>query len=182
MEFTRDEHGNEYIVSERLRLMLRLALRTGMRKGEILALRHDDRFHDGINVRASLTRKDGGLYVKETKGRKNRFIPLSDDLEPLIGHGRNGYVIHAEESAETPMWPRNAERLLDSALRHTKYKGVNFHDFRRTFATMLLRAGVDLKTASDILGHDPKMLLEIYAQSSTQIKREAIQKVFGKGA
>jgi integrase len=52
--------------------------------------------------------------------------------------------------------------------------GVGFHDLRRTNATQLVLAGVDIKTVQTRLGHaDPRLTLAVYAQAVHDADREA---------
>jgi integrase len=62
--------------------------------------------------------------------------------------------------------------------RSTKYRGLGFHDLRRTAATALVVEGVDIKTAQARLGHsDPRLTLGLYAQVVTEADRSAAERV-----
>lgn len=57
-----------------------------------------------------------------------------------------------------------------------KYKG--FHSLRHTFATRALECGMDIKTLSEILGHNnPSITLKRYAHSMLEHKKEMMNKV-----
>jgi integrase len=61
---------------------------------------------------------------------------------------------------------------------------VPFHGLRHAVASELLRSGVDVRTAADVLGHDPKMLLSTYAHVIDQQRRSAmagLARSFGLG-
>lgn len=53
------------------------------------------------------------------------------------------------------------------------------HALRRTYGMTLLEAGVDVVTAADLMRHDPAMLLQEYARTRTDLKREAVRRTFG---
>jgi len=55
---------------------------------------------------------------------------------------------------------------------------LNFHDLRRTNASVMVAEGVDVKTAQARLGHsDPRLTLAIYAQATTEGDRSAAKKL-----
>jgi integrase len=61
------------------------------------------------------------------------------------------------------------------------YEGLNFHDLRKNTGTGLVAAGVDPKTAQEILGHaDVRTTLEIYAQVVPELGRQAAVVMGGK--
>lgn len=152
-----------------------IGLRAGLRRGEICGLCHEDRDDDGINVSRNVIEGDEGMQIKRPKNAKGEsWIPLHDDLKPLIGHGR-GLVI--KTSNGTPIRPRNLSRALRNATEGTKFEKITFHDLRRTFAMSLLELGVDVRTAADITRHDPKVLLNEYTKSRRDLKVEAMEKL-----
>jgi integrase len=56
--------------------------------------------------------------------------------------------------------------------------GASFHDLRRTNATQLVVAGVDVKTAQARLGHaDPRLTLAVYAQAVDEADRAAAERL-----
>jgi integrase len=69
-------------------------------------------------------------------------------------------------------------RIWIPAMRSAGLDGVGFHDLRRTAATSLVLAGVDLKTAGTRLGHsDPRLTLQVYAQATTGADQAAAEAV-----
>lgn len=148
-----------------------LCLCTGLRLGEICALKWED---------IDLCRKV--LYVKSTVQRivmegyatksilfesnpkspdSMREIPLSDDIVQLLASfPRNGiYVLNADK----PMEPRTYQNKLKAYLRDAGVDYKNFHALRHTFATNCIQSGMDVKSLSEILGHaDVKITLNRY--------------------
>lgn len=136
-----------------------LALDTGMRKGEILALRLGDvnLVAGYLDVRHTLEDIDGKLKLKPPKTAKSkRRIWFSEatrraivDMAPVdtINHpvftGRDGGF----------MWVETINRSFAEAVKRAGVPPIRFHDLRHTCATLLLQAGVGIKTVSERLGH-----------------------------
>ena len=70
------------------------------------------------------------------------------------------------------------QRVWEPACRRVGLPGLGFHDLRRTNATVMVRSGVDVKTAQARLGHsDPRMTLSVYAQATTEADRTAAKRL-----
>lgn len=164
-----------------------LALYTGMRIGELLALTWKDiDFNKGL-ISVDKTCYDGwqnGKYKKIINSAKTessvRLIPLPRQLRPFLRQIKNctdgNYVIggRTEFGAEVRTYQRRFERML--AKLGISHKG--FHALRHTFATRALEVGVDIKTLSEVLGHSsPTVTLNRYAHSMLEHKCEMMDKV-----
>lgn len=158
-----------------------LALTTGMRRGELVALQlhRDLSFKDGtISIRE--TQDIRGLVTLTKTDRSRRTIPLStDDMEVLAKW------LQRRSSTEDRLFtsptgkiisPRNLYRSFKNSIRmiNTTAKGkpikpqpirdITFHGLRHTYATLALRAGVPLTVVSKRLGHsDVAITLKTYA-------------------
>ncbi len=65
-------------------------------------------------------------------------------------------------------------RIWLPATKRAGVDGLTFHDLRRSNASGLVLAGVDLKTAQTRLGHsDPRLTLGVYAQATSEADRAA---------
>ena len=147
------------------------ALYTGVRRGELLAIRYSDvNFEDRyVTIRQSLEQTSVGLNFKSPKNGKSRTIPLMPPvMEALRRHRacqagqrlalgpayRNDDLVFAMEDG-SPWKPHafgdrfrwNVQRCGD-LIPH-----LRLHDVRHTTATLLRRAGVSIKDVSTILGH-----------------------------
>lgn len=154
-----------------VRPIVQLALLCGLRRSEIAGLRHEDRDGDGIYIKRAVVRSTGAIVVKETKTASSEaWIPLPKPLE-WIGSGK-GFVIGGEKDPLSPS-------VLDDRWRRwkkgTKFAKVGLHDLRATFGMNLLTAGVDVRTAAELMRHDPTMLLKVYTRSRRDLKREAMK-------
>jgi integrase len=167
-------------VDTRDEALLTLALRTGMRQGELAALRWEDVDLAGkpsIIVRRSADTRTK-TRVSTTKTGKERKIHIGPrTVEVLKAHRAR----QLEERMAATFWAdpglvfpntRGKIRRRDSVMRSLRRfleearlpLEVRFHDLRHTAGTLALRQGVPLHTVSRMLGHsDPAMTLRRYA-------------------
>ena len=162
MEAARDDH---------LEALWVLAVHTGMRQGELLALKWTDVDLEAgkVSVRRTLTREGGHYTLGEPKTKKSRrTVKLTGAAtEALRGHlsrqmkemGRLGDLYLDQGLVFTtgsgaPLNPsnirnRNLRRLISKAGLPT----IRFHDLRHTCATLLLSKNVHPKIVQEMLGH-----------------------------
>lgn len=164
-----------------------LAAYTGMRLGEICALRWTDINWEKGTVSVSRTaqrirRSGGGTMIlvdtpKSVKSRRILPVPafLMELLEKHRGEGAAGYLFGSELN---PAEPRTVQRRFQSLLKKTGIQNVHFHTLRHSFATRLIELGVDIKTVSSLLGHSSaKTTLDFYVHSMMDAQRSAIEKL-----
>ena len=175
-------------------IAIELALATGMRRGEVCALRWSDLSDDGtITVSRALGNGDGGFYVKEPKtGSSVRTIPLTKHLNTMLSARRRDaervaremgvslgdpYILGTQEEKSRPY---NPTQLGKDFAAFCKMNGFSctFHDLRHTFATMMIAGGCDVRTVASYLGHaSVSMTQDIYADVDPDAKRAAVDKV-----
>jgi integrase len=158
--------------TDRLYALYLLAVRTGMRQGELLALQWSDLHLDDhhLQVQRTLHFAAGGEWVlttPKTKKSRRRIDLAPSVVEALRVHRRQQL---AEQLAGGPGW--NADgfvfcrptglpwrgthlyaRYLTPLLRRAGLPLIRFHDLRHTAASLLLLAHVDIKVVSELLGH-----------------------------
>ena len=154
---------------------------TGLRKGEICALKWSD--YDEINrklsVKRTATYMDGKLTIGETKTeRSRRKIILPKSVAKMLSERKKSAVsewIYPSVSDITkPLNPQTAYYTLKKFLKEADIPTVRFHDLRHTFATHAASSGVDPKTLSAILGHtDASFTLDTYTHVTTDMQRNA---------
>ena len=164
-----------------------ICLSTGLRLGEICALRWDDidLKEKLIHVNRTVQRiaVDGcdtrtRLLESEPKSEfSKREIPISDSLVKLISaYYHNGeYVIRCSG----PMEPRTYQNHFHKYLKYAGVEQKNFHILRHTFATNCIDNGADIKCLSEILGHsDVNITLNRYVHPSLETKRKQMDLLF----
>lgn len=148
-EYVTVEQGKRLIAyaSGPVRELIRWALLTGMRRGELASLTPD-------------SFKDGMAILTDTKAGKPRYVPIPPELDPKrfpFGHdvdSMNHYFRKARELAGLP--------------------NIRFHDLRRSYGTWLLQGGADLAAIRDLLGHSSIAMTSRYLGSSPSDLRRAI--------
>jgi integrase len=173
--------------------LFELALRTGVRRGEVLGLQWSDvDLRTGhLDVRRTLASVDGTLAFQPTKtpSSQRRILLPAACIRSLknyrtrqnLDRQRAGAAWHDLDlvfanSRGKPLDPvfvyRTHCTICDLAgLRH-----IRFHDLRHTCATLLLEEGVELITIKDLLGHAQlHVTADIYAHVRPRLKRNAIE-------
>lgn len=168
-----------------------LSLYTGMRIGEILALEWADvDFYERtvtVSKEKYFVKDDDGTwrtYIDSPKSAASeRTIPLCEkavallkSIDPTAKWAKRS-VFRSENS---PLSVRQCQYLFGSMLKKCRVKQRNFHTLRHTFATRLLERGVDLKTLSELLGHENmNVTMKTYCHTLMRTKREAVERLDG---
>lgn len=176
-----------------------IALGTGMRRGEILALRWSDLETDlsVAHVRRSVhPTRDGLAYELPKTKRSRRAVVLPAYLRVLLDSQRDGQKKRRERSGSTephdlivddpsgaPMHPDSLSGGWRRALRHANLPPVRFHDLRHAHATLMLQQGVHPKIVSERLGHSSiGITLDTYSHVLPSMQEEAARaadEIFG---
>jgi integrase/recombinase XerD len=149
------------------RTMLSLIYACGLRRSELLNLQPLD-----------VDSKRGLLIIRQSKGKKDRVVPLSEKIIHLL---REYYEAckpkkwlfegqkKGEQYSETSL-----QEVLKKALKKSKIrKPVTLHWLRHSYATHLLESGTDLRFIQELLGHKSSKTTEIY----THVSEKSIQKI-----
>jgi integrase len=176
-----------------------VALGTGMRRGELLALRWQDVNFDKatINVERSLEQTGKGLRFKSPKSaRGKRSISLAPavvtELRTLwkaqqeqrlaLGLGKSpAEALVFAECDGAPLKPDQLSGQFARAMESAGLPHVTLHTLRHTHASQLITAGIDILTVSRRMGHhSPTITLSVYGHLLTTADRAAdvVQSVF----
>ncbi|EDM22952.1 tyrosine-type recombinase/integrase [Caminibacter mediatlanticus] len=148
---------------------------TGARVSEIINLKNDDIKENGEF-----------FYLKLTgKGNKERIVPIEKDyiidfLEKLQelkdkDNINSEYFLPDKQGYKTAI--TSIQSFNKTLLKNLGIKG-NIHQYRHTFATILLEKGVDINTIKELLGHSSiQTTASYYAKVTDKAKQEAIRKL-----
>ena len=172
-----------------------LTLATGMRRGEILALRWDDLNPKtgALQIARQLQRIGGRLVLTEpkTKAAVRTVILPRPILKVLEDYRRrmefpSRWMFPSPVKEDAPLDPASVRKRLERVLERAQCDCVRFHDLRHTFATMALEHGMDVKTLSTIIGHvSSSTTLDIYTHITDEMRTSAALKIdrgIGKAA
>ena len=168
-----------------------ICLNTGMRIGEICALKWGD-----INLKKGIVLVSKTLYrIYEKKTddpntqlviaspktqHSYRSIPLSDSLKTTLQNmksmTRNDFFVLT--NTPEPIEPRTYRNYYKKLLQKLNLPELTFHGLRHTFATRCIESGCDYKTVSAILGHsDITTTLNLYVHPTQDQKKRCIEKM-----
>ena len=179
-----------------------LALYTGMRKSELLALQWNDvdllmaelsisksshRLNTGeyivkstktakSNRRIALSKKTCTMLKQHLKKEMNRCSKTSPKTSPKFPKDR---LLFCEPNGK-PLKPNTIGQHWTRLLRRLNYPNIRFHDLRHTHASWMLKKGVSPKVIQERLGHSTiSTTLDIYSHVTPGMQQQAV-KIFDK--
>ena len=192
------------IEGHRHEVLFLVALYTGLREGEILALTWNDidfikntiTVSKTVSIVVDITkesRSKGYISIGTPKTVKgNRVVPLPDFLVKRLKQYK---LFKKEESLKigiqfkesnnlfttrngTMLSAVNLQRMFKEILLKAGIENRKFHDLRHTYATRLFELGESAKTVQELLGHSSiSMTLDIYTHVLKETKETAIEKL-----
>lgn len=155
------------------RAAITIAIRTGLRQGELRALRWSDVDLDAgrIVVRRAVWRD----IISTPKNGRAREIPLSKQaVAALREHPRRGDVVFS--APDGSMLSKGAMRWpLWNACKGAGLRRIGWHVARHTFASHLVMRGAPLKAVQELMGHSTIEMTMRYAHLSPDARRDAVQ-------
>ena len=146
----------------RRRLMVELLARTGMRVGELGALRHDAMFR--LSGTFWLRIPVGKLHNDRTVPLHPVLVKLIDDYRSERGPSASGHLVVRNDGQ--PFDRRTIHRYVGAVARRAGTGHVHPHQLRHTLAAQLINRGMSLEAIAALLGHrSPRMTL-VYARIS----------------
>lgn len=197
--FTDFEIKKILATDNRLHFLFSLALSSGLRIGEILALKNDD-IKDGL---VSVSKQLNEHYKVESDGHRERVCVVKDPKAPtsvrkvplpknILDEFERYKKIHTQEmlkkgyrtdlifTTETGSYIdfRNLRRAWKRHLKACNVPIYKFHACRATFCTMLCRNNVPLETASKLMGHsDINVTAKFYRMVGTTEMQNAVKAI-----
>ena len=142
------------------RTLISLIYSAGLRIGEALSLKIKD-----VDSERMM------LYIRQAKGKKDRYVPLSKVLLTLL---KQYYVVYRPktylfEGADNKMYTASSARaILRVAVKKCNiHKRVTLHTLRHSYATHLLESGTDIRLIQELLGHNSPKTTMIYTHVSS---------------
>ena len=184
MEILNEEEAIQFLIAaenNRHLVLYHLAIKTGMRQGELLGLKWSDLdWNKGtVRVQRQVIRVTGrGMVFKPPKTKAGRrTIQLGEEtLQVLrkhlaqqrvniatVGERWQNFGLMFPSTIGTPQSPSNLSKGFKVLLRAAGLKVIRFHDLRHTAASLMLNHGAPVLVVSKILGHSkPSTTLDIY--------------------
>ena len=175
--------------NDHIKFGILLTLYTGMRIGEICALKWSNinLESETISVVQSSQRLQDREYpgytmilISEPKSQNSkRIIPIPAFLTELLlriqPQNPNAFLLSGNESL---IEPKTLQNKFKRYLKECDIPYINFHTLRHTFATRCVELGFDMKSLSEILGHaNIGTTLNIYAHPTLECKRNNMNKL-----
>lgn len=189
---TEGRHFLDAAASDSLHPFWLLALKTGMRRGELLGLRWRDLDLDRgmAHVRQSVIVYAGAPCIQTPKtATAQRAVKLSADVVAALREHRKAWLERRLATAEWqdtdlifctrtggPINPNNVARAYEAIIRRAGVRRIRFHDLRHTHATWLLQSGQPVKVVSERLGHAKvSITLDTYAAVLPDMQDRAVE-------
>lgn len=139
------------------------AITTGLRQGELIALRWGDVKVDHVLVRRTYSqRAPGRVQAPKTKA-SNRRVPVTPDTLAVLGRRRGDADLVFPSRNNTMLNHGNIVRAFQEYRARAELPPATFHDLRRTYATMLAMDGHHPSVIQRLLGHStPDLALRVY--------------------
>jgi integrase len=146
-----------------------VATMTGLRQGELVALRWSDVDWTAarIRVRRNYTREAFGTPKSK---RGSRSVPMTDRVAGALerhfktsAYQQDRDLVFAHPQSGLPLDASALRVRYKDALKAAGLRKVRFHDLRHTFGTHCAAAGVPMRTLQEWMGHAQLQTTEIYA-------------------
>jgi site-specific recombinase XerD len=149
------------------RAILMATYSAGLRLSEVVHLRVSD-----IDSQRMVIRVDQG------KGRKDRCVPLSEALLPILRRywkaARPDHWLFAGQIPNRPLTQSSVQRVFSKAKTNAAIdKKVTVHSLRHSFATHLLERGTDIVTIQRLLGHRSLSSTQLYTHVAKNYVNQA---------
>lgn len=179
----------EYIKNTDMELLILLDLATGLRQGELLALDWENIDLDKQILEVKRTVKEVYVYDSETEKHietmyqipktQNSFrkvsIPSSIIIKLKEVKNKKG-LLFCNKNGQ-PLRAKNVADKWKKILKNCNISHKKFHAIRHTYASMLLKNGVDIETVAELMGHTAVSITQIYLHSSESQKQNAVDKI-----
>ena len=165
-----------------------VSLYTGIRVGELCALKWENMTNDSIKIRETMQRlqkadgKGTTLHIGPPKTETSiRTIPVPSFLSPYIEQfreERKDQMFFLGKDEKGIIEPRTMQYKFKAFLEEAGIEKANYHALRHTFATRCIELGFEVKSLSEILGHSSvSTTLGKYVHASYELKKTNMEKL-----
>jgi integrase len=168
-----------------------VAAYTGLRQGELLALRWEDvdLARGVVVVRRTAQRvpRQGWVFGPPKTGRE-RAVPLAPRTREVLralwvrerAAGQEPAGLIWRSPSGDPLTPQRLREIFVATAQAAGLPRLRFHDLRHTTATLCLQAGVPLRVVAELLGHtNPAMTAAVYTHVPSALVEAAVQALDG---
>lgn len=168
------------------RVLVRLLIDTGIRRGECCGLQWKDVDFQGNSVTISgnlCYTPQKGVYLDTPKNGRSRTVDVDPDIMSLLRALRSeqaaqaisSYVFTQDGSPE-PMHPQSPTRYMKKFSQRYNVPDLHPHKLRHTFASIAITSGADVASVSEKLGHSDKAVtLRMYTHADQESIKRASQ-------
>ena len=150
------------IENKKHKAILSLAYSVGLRVSEVVNLKIGD-----------IDSSRGVIYIRQAKGRKDRVVPLSDNLLKILREYYKEYRTK-EYLFQGQSKPKYSVSSCGKIVKNYLGEDKHFHLLRHSSLTSMLEGGTDLRTIQSIAGHSKVDTTSIYLHVSTQHLKQAV--------
>ncbi len=175
LEFDEAEHLlDTAAVEPRWHAMILLALRSGLRQGELLVRRWSD-----IDLRSrqlTVPRSVGQGVVGTPKDGCTRCVPLSKTTLDVLERQRGGELVF-EQKDGSMLTPGLCQAPLIRARKRAGFAALGWHDLRHSFASHLVMRGTPMRAVQELMGHGTAEMTTRYAHLSPHVLQGAVERL-----
>lgn len=168
--------------------MWHLLMTTGIRVGELCALKQDDLFGDQLTIRRTASRDEHGrVIVHEPKTRAGRRVLVLSRQTLALLHSYKQYL-HGQRQRYGDWWnaegwmfptqrgsmihPQTVRQRLRTVCRKAGLPYIGPHGIRHTYGTDMMRAGVSPRVVQERMGHsNVTITLNLYSHPDVEMHR-----------
>lgn len=172
-----------------MKLLILLDFATGLRQGELLAL--DWNCIDLNNQTIEVKRSIKEVYVYESENKKHietmfqipktpnsyRKVPIPKSILLKLKKIEKNQGLLFQDEDGNPLRAKNVYYQWIKILKECGISHRKFHSIRHTYASMLLKNGIDIETVAELMGHSAISITQIYLHSTGTQKEKAARKL-----
>jgi integrase len=146
-------------------MIIKFALYSGKRRGEILNMKWDD-----------VDLQNGLLTLSQTKANKKQTLPINKRCMSILTKAQDVRISDYVFSTRTGLFYNGFGNVWNNVRRRAGLEGFRFHDLRHTYASYLASSGkVDIYTLKELLGHSTIEMTQRYAHLVNGALRRAVE-------